>query len=499
MKRELPLLITGAMGIFLIVQSFIPHPPFNELDRILNDFALIVMVFTMILGLLNLLYGSLRSVTDQKAGWGYAAVTILAFLVTAVFGFFNPFEGAMLKRHLLEDRPELLRVAALDLAESEFGLKGDDARLAARMVARWDNPGLPTDTELLGRSGVAEADVLMLFRYGRLRPEPYARIFEGRNLDRKGFESLRKRARQEAGAVLSAVLPFGRAIQDWAVLLQETLVDNHVFTEVLLRHARGENLKDNGEIRDAARLALDPLLSGEMEIGGKRLDLENLGEIVFAHLLREGCAAVEGLEGRGDAARVGDAAMLRVFGSRRIATGIFAGGEETKASRRAAASLAVMHLNAGALSPERFRLAVEDVFGLSGSEARFHLGPLEKGSGLQWIYDNIYDPLSSTMFALLAFFIASAAYRAFRARSSEAALLLFAGFVVMLGQIPFGNWLTAFLPEGWRMSDLADWIMTYPNMAAQRAIMIGVALGVVATALKIILGLERGYLGGGDD
>jgi hypothetical protein len=39
------------------------------------------------------------------------------------------------------------------------------------------------------------------------------------------------------------------------------------------------------------------------------------------------------------------------------------------------------------------------------------------------------------------------------------------------------------------------WIMNYPNLAGQRAIMIGIGLGVVAMSLRLILGIERTYLG----
>ncbi|HOD66894.1 MAG TPA: hypothetical protein PKW75_06630 [candidate division Zixibacteria bacterium] len=120
----------------------------------------------------------------------------------------------------------------------------------------------------------------------------------------------------------------------------------------------------------------------------------------------------------------------------------------------------------------------------------------DPGTSFDWLYVNIYNPLSSTMYAILAFFVASASYRAFRARNLEATLLLVAAFLVMLGRVPVGDVLTGFLPEGWRASAWADAIMTYPQTAGQRAIMIGIALGIVSTALRIILGIERAHLGG---
>ncbi len=112
------------------------------------------------------------------------------------------------------------------------------------------------------------------------------------------------------------------------------------------------------------------------------------------------------------------------------------------------------------------------------------------------MYFYVLSPVQATMFALLAFFIASAAYRAFRAKTLLATLLLLSAAVVMLGRVPIGDMLTGWLPEGLRFSDIAKYILDYPNTAAKRAIYIGVGLGIAATALKIILGIERTWLGG---
>jgi len=120
----------------------------------------------------------------------------------------------------------------------------------------------------------------------------------------------------------------------------------------------------------------------------------------------------------------------------------------------------------------------------------------DPGTRFDWLYNFVYTPLSATMFAILAFFVASASYRAFRARNLEATLLLLAAFFVMLGRVPIGDMLTEFMPEGYRLSSLAGWIMEFPQTAGQRAIMIGIALGLVSTSLRIILGIERSHLGG---
>jgi hypothetical protein len=119
-------------------------------------------------------------------------------------------------------------------------------------------------------------------------------------------------------------------------------------------------------------------------------------------------------------------------------------------------------------------------------------------AGFDWLYRFMYIPLASTMFAILGFFVASASYRAFRARNVEASLLLVTAFLVMLGRVPVGDMLTSFMPEGSRMSDLVSWIMNFPQKAGQRALMIGIALGLISTSLRVILGVERSHLSGSD-
>ena len=116
-----------------------------------------------------------------------------------------------------------------------------------------------------------------------------------------------------------------------------------------------------------------------------------------------------------------------------------------------------------------------------------------------WIYNNLYAPMNATMFALLAFFIASAAFRAFRIRTLEAGLLAAAALIVMLGRVPVGDYATHYLPFKWmQLSSLQQWIMDIPQNAAKRAVLMGAAMGVMATGLRVILGIERSYLGGED-
>lgn len=120
-------------------------------------------------------------------------------------------------------------------------------------------------------------------------------------------------------------------------------------------------------------------------------------------------------------------------------------------------------------------------------------GGQDAPSVFHFLFMHIQVPIQSTMFSLLAFYIASAAFRAFRAKSVLATILLLTAVIVMMGQVPIGELLGSWFPK------LGLWIIDFPNNAAKRAIGLGVGFGVLATQLKIIFGVERNWLGGAGD
>ncbi|MCX8053774.1 MAG: hypothetical protein N3B12_08190 [Armatimonadetes bacterium] len=113
------------------------------------------------------------------------------------------------------------------------------------------------------------------------------------------------------------------------------------------------------------------------------------------------------------------------------------------------------------------------------------------------LFNGFLTSLDSTMFSLIAFYIVSAAYRAFRIKSLEAALMMAAAAIIMLALVPIGATITNWLPEtgiisAFRVERIGYWLLTGPNMAAQRAIAFGIAVGGLAMGLRIWLSLERG-------
>lgn len=115
----------------------------------------------------------------------------------------------------------------------------------------------------------------------------------------------------------------------------------------------------------------------------------------------------------------------------------------------------------------------------------------------QILYTGALSNLNAAMFSIIAFYIVSAAYRAFRIRSVEATILLVSAALVMIGQVVIGQLLTNWLPEtgflaNFRTEVVADWIIKKVNSPAQLAINLGLGVGLLAASLRIWLSLERG-------
>ncbi len=110
---------------------------------------------------------------------------------------------------------------------------------------------------------------------------------------------------------------------------------------------------------------------------------------------------------------------------------------------------------------------------------------------IRWIFDNVQLPLQAATFSLLAFFVATAAYRGFRLRRPESLAFMLAAILVLLGQVPVGRYLSDVVPAA------KDWLLAVPSTAGARGIIIGVALGTIATGVRVLTGLDRPYGGEG--
>jgi hypothetical protein len=130
------------------------------------------------------------------------------------------------------------------------------------------------------------------------------------------------------------------------------------------------------------------------------------------------------------------------------------------------------------------------VFLLGALAVTLALGFGTGGPASAWMkrwFESVLFPLEATMYSLLAFFFVLAAYRAFRVRSFESALFVLFGVIVLLGQMPVSTVLWEQLPA------LKDWVLDVPVLAGMRGIMLGVALGTLATGLRVLVGVDRPY------
>lgn len=104
------------------------------------------------------------------------------------------------------------------------------------------------------------------------------------------------------------------------------------------------------------------------------------------------------------------------------------------------------------------------------------------------MFEALYQPLAASFLALLTFFSLSAALRAVRRRTSEAAVIVLVAALALV---------VAALPQSQAVPMLGEsvrWAADYVALAGARGLLIGAALGAVIAGVRVLLGFDQPYL-----
>jgi hypothetical protein len=104
-----------------------------------------------------------------------------------------------------------------------------------------------------------------------------------------------------------------------------------------------------------------------------------------------------------------------------------------------------------------------------------------------WLFVNVYTPLGATLYPITGFYIFSAAYRAFRARNVDAALMLIAGCFVILSNAPVGEAIWGGIPV------IGEWFRFTGQVPGMRTFAMVGAMGLLAYGFRALLGKEKGF------
>ncbi len=613
-KRTMPLLITASVGFVLIVASFLPATvDWSEIALVWFD---ILAAVAFILGGGNLLKVQLKKISDHSAGWGYAFVTLIAFVVTLVVGLFKigsqpaakqEFYGQVFAALPLEELPESLTfrvpgaiphrefdaelpasvrrqlseengeivfrgwingdqikdlkkynttlkwLCTLENLEKKAALpdslKGHVAYLVDHESLSFEGAMTKEQKEaLLGMKGGSEAWKTAVNQLSELSTKTVTQDVKPPN-DFAIPESLSKNDRltfkkdagtQETGTLTltGSLSPGDRdaLVEQFPVVVPLSSQQRDAFRREI--ESRGEPFTDLQ--LEAFNKVLDGLWTPEQLItainaGGVYKEKEKTacellalngkeppeeekqpdaklnpdqeavlnGQIESAPPTELVAQLTEKLEAAGELTAGHKAALAKFFKT-----------QPTIGQRNRALYFALLNLQALAGPQKDFLLAaveaeaqwqkqIVELFQKAHQVKYPWSGDYrEQGTPFWWIYEYLFKPLTATMFALLAFYVASAAFRAFRAKNLEATLLLATAFIILLGRTFAGVLLTSWVPEslsGLKIENLAVYIMQVFNTAGNRAIMIGIALGIASTSLKVLLGIDRSYLGSQED
>ena len=130
---------------------------------------------------------------------------------------------------------------------------------------------------------------------------------------------------------------------------------------------------------------------------------------------------------------------------------------------------------------------------LTGLAGYFMTGQQTNNAIFNWMFNWVYTPLGATLYPITGFYIFSAAYRAFRARNIDAALMLIAGCFVILSNAPVGEaiWIG--------FATVGEWFRFTGQVPGMRTFALVGTLGMIAYGFRALLGKERGFYAGGEE
>lgn len=99
----------------------------------------------------------------------------------------------------------------------------------------------------------------------------------------------------------------------------------------------------------------------------------------------------------------------------------------------------------------------------------------------------VYEPLTSSLLALLAFFSLSTVLRALQRPTRETLVIIAVSLVVLVTQLP----PVASLPM---VSETMEWLDRYIALAGARGLLIGAAVGTLVASMRVLLGFDQPYL-----
>jgi hypothetical protein len=115
-----------------------------------------------------------------------------------------------------------------------------------------------------------------------------------------------------------------------------------------------------------------------------------------------------------------------------------------------------------------------------------YLGPTAPVS--LWVFNFLHVPVESSIMALLAVTLTIGMIRMLNRRMNQFSLIFIVTvLIILVGAVTF----TGFKIPG--LIETRSWLSQVPAVGGMRGILLGVALGILATGLRVLMGVDRPY------